>query len=204
MYLKLKNLCLIALVSAIVIIAGCTLSEKTGKQKAQPETLSPVIPGWVKVSIGIDAEYISSNLGNLSELYDEFVGGLFDVRGFLIDSFLLDKPVYGNENLLWTFDALYRSYREKKSFTELKDEFTNSGYDIINGTLDIAGSEWHYFGYSTAMPASGSPDFRSYVFVCRSETSQGVSAFYWGNSGINLPQNNSSIIQLLTLLSSRC
>jgi len=202
MYLKLKNLCLIALVSAIVIIDGCTLSEKTGKQKAQPETLSPVIPGWVKVSIGIDAEYISSNLGNLSELYDEFVGGLFD-EGLLIDHFYWIKPVYGNENLLWTFDA-HIGLQRKKPFTELKDEFTNSGYDIIDGTLDIAGSEWHYFGYSSAMPASGSPDFRSYVFVCRSETSQGVSAFYWGNSGINLPKNNSSIIQLLTLLSSRC
>ncbi|VAX02320.1 hypothetical protein MNBD_GAMMA19-1177 [hydrothermal vent metagenome] len=35
--------------------------KKTGKQKTQPETLSLVIPGWVKVSIGIDAEYISSN-----------------------------------------------------------------------------------------------------------------------------------------------
>jgi len=69
------------------------------------------------------------------------------------------KPTYGNENLLWALDSTM-SLQKRQALVRSKEEFIDSGYTIVDGVLEKAGSKWSYSGYSM-----DSQRFRSYVFV---------------------------------------
>lgn len=200
MNIKLKKQPLALLV---LILSLASFSVLSGTQKHDKTTFSTTvssIPGWVKVSFGIDNEFVLLNKGKLNESYDEYVGGLID-DGLMIDYSRWIKPTYGNENLLWTYNSGI-GIKKINTLEHSKKEFTDIGYNFLDGSLIVKAKEWNYSGYSVPSTDSSSMSFKSYIFVCNGNT--GISIFYWGNSALKLPKDNLSIIQLLELLSHHC
>lgn len=167
---------------------------------ANTEKFEQTISGWVEVSFNIDDKYIALNKGKLDESYDEFVGELID-NGLLIKKSHWIKPTYGNRNLLWTLDSKIAKEKIRK-IEKSKKQFISSEYAFSNGDLIIKDKKWNYSGYSIKTKTSDSEGFKSYVLSC--EKNKGISVFYWGNDNINLLKNNSSIINLLNVLSKQC
>lgn len=193
-------LCVILLI-ATAAADGCSVTKGTQSTWKQSRNTTPVVPGWVPVVFGIESDYISANRGHLSEIYDEFVGGLFD-DGLSLNNTGWLKPTYGNRNLLWTLDSDIGG-RRQESLLKSKEEFPSETYAFANGVVDVTNSGWKYVGYIDKTNGAGSAAFQSYIFVCRGSSS-GASVFYWGDGTAIRPQDNESIKELLSELSLHC
>lgn len=193
-------LCVITLIAAVNINA-CSFSKGTQSIWTQSRYTTPVVPGWVHVIFGTDPDYISMHRGQLAEIYDEIVGGLFDDGLRMKDTGWL-KPTYGNRNLLWTLDSDFGN-RRQRSLLKSKEEFQSDTYEFTNGFIDVANLSWKYVGYTDKTIGAGSAAFQSFIFVCQGSSS-GVSVFYWGEGIAIQPQEIQSVKDLLTELSSYC
>ena len=193
-------LCVITLIAAVTINA-CSFTKGTQSTWKQSRYTTPVVPGWVPVVFRIEPDYISTHRGRLAEIYDEFVGGLFDDGLRVKDTGWL-KPTYGNQNLLWTLDSDFGN-RRQQSLLKSKEEFQSGTYEFTNGFIDVANFSWNYVGYTDKTLGAGSAAFQSFIFVCRGSSS-GASVFYWGEGMAIQPQESQSVKELLSELSSHC
>jgi hypothetical protein len=180
---------------------ACSFTGGTQVTLSQSRPTAPVVPGWVRVVFGIESDHILMHRGRLAETYDEYVGGLFD-DGLSVNDTGWLKPTYGNRNLLWTLDTDIGRQRQQ-SLLKSKDEFPPDTYAFANGVVDVANSNWTYVGYIDKTSGAGSAAFQSFIFVCKGSSS-GASVFYWGDGTAILPQENNSIQELLSELSSHC
>jgi hypothetical protein len=193
-------LCVILLIASAVNNA-CSITKETQSTWKQSLCPTPVVSGWVPVVFGVESDYIATNRGRLSEIYDEFVGGLFDdglsrgKTGWL-------KPTYGNRNLLWTLDSDIGN-RRQQSLLKSIEEFPSETYEFANGVVNVSNSSWKYVGYMDKTNGTGSAAFLSFIFICRGSTT-GASVFYWGDGMAIQPQANKSVKELLSEISSYC
>lgn len=198
-YLQLF-LCVILLIASAANNA-CSITK--GKQSTWKQTRysTPVVSGWVPVVFGVESDYITTNRGRLSEIYDEFVGGLFD-DGLSIDKTGWLKPTYGNLNLLWTLDTDIGSRRQQSLFKS-REEFPSDTFEFADGVVSVSNSIWKYVGYKDKTNGAGSAAFLSFIFIHRG-SSTGASVFYWGDGTAIQPQKNKSVKELLSKISSYC
>lgn len=192
-------LCVITLMAALTTDA-CSFTKGKQTKGTQSRYTTPVVPGWVHVDFGIEPGYISTHRGRLAEVYDEYVGGLFDDDLKMKDTGWL-KPTYGNRNLLWTLDSDIGKNRQQ-SLLKSKEEFQSDTYEFTNGLLDVANRSWNYVGYTDKTLGAGSAAFQSFIFIFRG--SSGASVFYWGEGTAIQPQESQSVKDLLSELSSQC
>jgi hypothetical protein len=82
-------------------------------------------------------------------------------------------------------------------------EFQSDTYEFKNDSIEASSRSWTYVGYIDKTHGTGSEAFQSFVFVCEGSSS-GVSVFYWGDGMALQPQENQSVKQLLSKLSSQC
>lgn len=184
-----------------LLLCGCSWNPHSlTNQTRQPFPGKPTVDGWVSVDFGIDADYISGHRGRMGELYDEFVGQLFDDGLTMKDTGWL-KPTYGNKNMLWTCDGGIGK-RRVQSFSRSMKEFPVEAYEFKEGEIEAKG-RWLYSGYTTKTNGNDQ-EFQSFVFVCEG-TSTGISLFYWGEGTVIAEdQVAPSIKILLSELSSYC
>lgn len=183
------------------LIASCSFAGDAQKIKHKSTYTNPAVAGWLPVSFSIDADYVLLHRGKLGHIYDEFVGGLFD-DGLQLKSTGWLKPTYGNQNLIWTLDPSFGALRQEKLQKSIK-EFQSNLIQFKSGSIIAGGVPWIFTGYIDKAQGTGSDVFQSFVFVC-SEPSSGVSVFYWGEGIALEPQNNNSVIELLSKVSLHC
>jgi hypothetical protein len=116
---------------------------------------------WILESARITSHSIAAHW---PKLYDEFVGQLLD-DGLNIEDAGWLKPVYGNQNLLWTCDAGIGKRRAESLLRSMK-EFSPEVYEFKQGEVKIANRRWMYLGYTDRTNGTDSPWFQSFVFVC--------------------------------------
>lgn len=182
-------------------ISSCYSSKQTQPIGEQICYKEPIVPGWVPVEFGIKNDYILKHRGHLEEIYDEFVGRLFD-DGLKLEGTGWLKPTYGNQNLLWTFDSDL-GYRHQRLLLKSKEKFQSDTYEFTNDSIEISNNSWKYVGFADKTLGTNSQSFQSFIFVCRG-ASKGVSVFYWGDGMAMQPQESQSVKELLTELSCQC
>ena len=195
--MKCSSIVLPAVVLMSALTIGACLPGRDGQHRwILSRHSAPVIPGWMYVAF-IDPEATSRNRIKLAEFDGEFFGPLFE-DGLKIDDTGWLKPAYGNRNLLWTLDSGIGN-RRQQAILESREKFSSSLYDFTDGIIEIAEHGWRYAGYTITAGGPGTAAYQSFIFVC-----SGVSVFYWGDGSSVAPQEDQSVIALLTELSSHC
>ena len=187
------------LMIAVLSVTGCYF--QNGKSSSNDKNRI-MLDGWERVAFADRSDYFSKNRGDLSASYDEFVGALID-QGLEVDNTEWLKPTYGSQNYLWTSTAKIGN-QQKKMLNASKSEYSPNFYEFYDGEIEYSNVRWLYSGYIDKIEGVYANSFRMFIFVCKGESSNGVSVFYWGSGISMLPIETEDTKILLSKLSTKC
>jgi len=186
----------------IALVIGCDAANVHAQSVAMKEEVK--ISGWVRVDFGLDQKFLHRHRGEMYEAYDEYVGDLID-NGLNPDQSYWYKPVYGNQNILWT-DEAKPGYERYTRFSRPDSDKAFANVVTRVDKLSVGGQVWRYAGNTQKVIRSEkyADIFQDYVFYCQSKAGKGVSLFYWGDETQQPAYKNQTIIVLLKQLSKQC